>query len=111
MEKLEQQFPIVGAVACPVCGSSNRIAGEFINHLKQQGRLRQEAYPDGIMLPVPLTETLFSALSPNPTIPSLLVCFDICGECSTIYCTRVVLGQLPVQMRPKGQPLPPLGLR
>lgn len=105
-EKME--FPIQGAEVCPHCGSDKRIARGFIDELKAEKKLHPEAYPDGVMIAIPFTEVVLTMLAPVPEVPALQFCYDVCGVCSTMYCTKVNKVTLPVEYKrvPGGQ-MPP----
>ena len=106
MSEIKQQpmsFPIKGAEACPHCGSTERIGQQYIEELKREGKLLPSAYANGLMIPVPLLETLMRGILPaKPTMPILNMGFDVCGKCFMWYCPIVTVMEKPVDIQMLG---------
>jgi hypothetical protein len=104
--KKEIVMPIVFDF-CPVCGSKVRLGATLIQQLKDSGELHKDAFPDGLMLQVPLVDRAHP-----PTVLSLTgmkvkvitAYWDIC-ECGNMYCVKFNCIDAPVQT----QPMPPPG--
>ena len=92
------------------CGESETVTGIAVQEQIDKGKippgtpyaLRREA--------IPLLQPAQVAL----TVPVIIVSWDICAKCGTLYPTRVETQDAPVQMRPApgfggntGGPLPP----
>ncbi len=93
-------FPIKGAAECPVCKSTERIGKQFIDELKKKGKLLPNAYANGLLIPVPLLETLFRGIMPaKPTMPVLNMGFEVCAKCFTWYCPIVTVAEQPVNIQ------------
>ena len=97
---------------CTKCGGEETVAGIAVQEQIDKGKippgtpyaLRREA--------IPLLQPAQVAL----TVPVIIVSWDICAKCGTLYPTRVEIQDAPVQMRPApgfgfggntGGPLPP----
>jgi len=104
-EKLTQEiekltFPIVGAETCPHCGCSERIGQQIINQLKLEAKLQMNAYAKGLVIKIPLFQTLLGPLAITPNeVPVIEITFDVCKECKAIYGLKVDLTSQPVQVR------------
>lgn len=107
-EKLK--FPIEGSDTCPCCGSEERILKRIIDQLKEEGRLTKEAYPMGVILQVQMLDPkkVMMLASPVIKVPVVLIAYDICAQCKTMYCTGVNMVEMPAQMKMMPQQ-PPVG--
>lgn len=96
-----------GASACPVCGSSERVIGQIIADLKEEGKLSEEMFPKGPGLQINLFDPKKAALMVSPTvkIPLVTVFFDVCARCHSLYCTGVDFVEAPAQV--SMGPMPP----
>jgi len=102
------QFPIKGTGECPQCGSTDKVGAQYIQELKDQKKLPDDAYPNGLMMPVPFFDVLRSRLlTSRPEVPQLEFYFDVCGECLSMYCTGVGLRFVQVQAAPAPGSRPP----
>jgi len=101
-EKLK--LPIEGAAACPVCGSTERIGRKYFDELEAEGKVPKGSMPEGLLLQIPIMQALTGPLSIKPEIPVLVIVYDICGKCFTIYATKILLTKQPVQMQIRKQP-------
>ena len=96
-------FPIEGASLCPQCDSEERVGAQYIQELKDQNKLPADAYPNGLMIPVPFVDVLRSKVLPlRPEVPQLEMYFDVCAACFTLYCTGMGLRMVPVQTHSPG---------
>lgn len=109
----ELKFPIEGADSCPNCGNTERIMEKIIAKLKEDGKLSEEAFPRGVALQITLFDPkrVMMVVSPTIKIPTVLVFYDICAQCKTIYCVGVEMVETPARMQVTGVPPPDPDMR
>ncbi len=97
---------------CPVCGSTKRLAEDYIRQLKDEGVIPKDfggPQCKGLVTTAPLIDQLHppAILGPMITVPVLQVFWDVCGEpeCGALYCTRFDCVAAPAQVQQ--QPPPP----
>lgn len=91
---------------CPQCGSEKRVLGPLFQELvKNKPKLIQDQAPKGIQLQVPLQFAINTLMTKCPV---LVVTFEICADCHTMYALSGDLADAPVQVQniPGGK-LPP----
>jgi len=108
MEEEILEFPVAGADSCPNCGSKERVLERAITRLKEEGKLSEKAFSRGCAIQFPLFEPArVMAIAPTIKIPVLLVYYDVCAQCKTIYSTGVELIEQPATVQVMGsQPKP-----
>ena len=102
IEKLT--FPIEGADKCPTCGCEERIGQQILNQLKLEGKLQKDAYPKGLLIKVPLLQSILAPLAIKPEIPVMEITFDVCKKCKTFYGTLIDLTAMPYEVRQGAKP-------
>jgi len=100
---------------CPNCHSKERLGQRAIKELQEEGKLSKGLYPDGLMMQIPLIDSkrITALFSPTVKVPIIIVYWDVCKECRTMYCTKfdlqvqdvpVELKNMPKQGPPKFSP-------
>lgn len=104
----ELKFPIEGADSCPSCGSYEKVVEQTIAKLKEDKRLSEKAFPRGVALQVMLFDPMRATMVVSPTfkIPTLMIFYEVCKKCKTIYSTGIELIETPAQMQIQRQPGP-----
>lgn len=109
MGEEKTKFPIEGAIKCPSCGSEKQVGQDYLSELEAEGKVPKGAFKDGLVLNIPIMQALMSPVMVNPEIPVLVIAFDICGKCFTIYSRKVDLKFQPIKVK-FGGPAPKGGL-
>ena len=98
-EKKTLEFPLTND-RCPTCQCQERLGDSAINQLKEAGKVPKDSFPDGLVITVALIDPTRPPVIIATTwdMPVLLVHFDVCAECMTIYCTKFNLQFQPMQV-------------
>lgn len=85
---------------CPICGCKKTVTQIACEPLKREGKLKKD---DFVSLEKVVTPLLQPGLA--PTVPAVLVHYDVCAGCGFRYCTKAerIQGVVQVEM-PKGFP-------
>ncbi len=106
----EMEFPITRD-DCPHCQCKERLGQETISGLIEQGKLSKGLYPEGLMMQVPLVDNkrITAIFSPTVKIPVIVIYWDICKECMTMYCNKfnLIMQEVPVKMQKMTGDQPP----
>jgi len=99
--------------SCPNCGHKDTIIAEEVQLEKDAGRLSKRAN-----IPIMQTRTAIfdqsrrSILAIRSLAPAIIVSYDVCSKCGTIYAIEIVKGQVELQARglpPTNNKIPPFG--
>lgn len=94
----QKREPIEGHSACPDCGSDKRLIADFVNELRENGVISQEAFPNSSgAWEIPFMDLKKLSLIQVPEafrpFPVLRVLWDVCGECMRPYILKVEFGE------------------
>lgn len=96
---------------CPTCGSEEKIIQPYFDTLEEEGKAPRGSLQNGALLQILIPQAL-NRLAPIPEIPMLIIGYEVCGECFTIYATRIFTGVQRLQPQPgqagKLPPMPPI---
>lgn len=86
--------PIEGHDKCPHCGSEKRLIADFVNELRENGAISQDAFPNASgAWEIPFMDLKKLSLIQVPEairpFPVLRILFDVCGECMEPYVLKV----------------------
>ena len=114
---MPEQPKIIREFKCTKCGASETVTGLALQPLMDNGKIPKDTPYALRREPVPLLQPSQVAL----TAPVLVVSWDICAKCGTLYPVRAEVVEAPItsqQVSGKGQspfgfggPLPPGGGR
>ena len=93
-----QKEPIEGDLACPHCGSDERVLGNFVSEMKEKGILNQDSFPDQCgVWEIPFMELKKFSLIQVPqavhSFPKVRILFDVCAGCNRLLIVRVEFGE------------------
>jgi len=97
---------------CPICNSNKRLGAGLIQELKDENKLHKDSFNSGLMHQVPMLDQAHppAVIALQFKIKVLLIYWDVCGECGTMYCTKFDCAEMPAQVQMQ-QPQPPASQR
>lgn len=96
---------------CPVCGSTERLAGNALKYMKEKGWAGPDAdfYIQRIV-GSPIDQKLMSKIPIGSKLPTIWAGLDVCLNCGCVYATRIMESWGVASIRPVDMPsVPELG--
>lgn len=90
---------------CPHCGGTKLLARDYLNQLRDEGAIHKDSFKGSLQHQIPLVDQAHppTILAQVIKIKVLVVQFDVCADCGTMYCVNFECKEAPAQM----QPMPP----
>ena len=83
------KFPVTNSDGlCPNCGSDDKLIRRYFDQLEEDGKAPKGSLAAGALLQIMIPQAL-NRLSPVPEVPVLVIGYEVCGACYTIYATRL----------------------
>ena len=95
------QYPLTHD-ECPMCGEKDGLVKEAIDELKEQGKLKKELFPDGVVVQFPLVDATRPPVlltASTVRIPIMEIFLEAC-KCGNVYWSKFDMREqnIPVQM-------------
>ena len=93
-------YQVIIATVCPNCKGENGVFSTYFKHLEDTKKVLKGACKERGLIARIVPEAISGAmLQVKPSVPNLIIDFEVCSDCGTLYGIKAYERDQPVQFQ------------